>query len=291
MKGFIESLCNAEGSVYTKIRGCAEFESAPLGIIIHDRDVSYTLKRDEFDTEIKNGITAPGPKRITPLLWGLTDFQVSGGDVRTSQEGFGRTRVIGINTKSIVLIYDEGGLCLFKQLKKLNGRLVRVFLVDNQLRAYGTAFTKDDVDKFRGFLAEIAVTRRDNTGTQSPAVLVTLYFDATYEQEEKNISGFLLSEQIEGLSGLVLKKTGTGKAKVIASCSLDDITAIYNDDIANPLLYVNGMGVRPTTVGYNAATEDLTFTPLGIYKVADAAALAAVNIEGYEGEDEFVDLL
>jgi len=290
MKGFIAGICKGSQKVHTKVGECSMFEGTPYGFIIHDKNVSYSLDDVVFNTEIKEGIIASGIDRITPLLGGLTDYQVTGGDVRTSQEGFGPEEPIGINAKRVDYIINKGGLCLLRQLKKLNGKQVRVFPVDNNKVAYGTVATIDGVDKFRGFLAQVWATKRDNTGSQNGAIIFSVFYDAEYENEEDKMAAIALTETIEGLTGVVLKKTETGKAKFVIACSGDDLTDTYKTTLATATLYKDSLGENPTTVSYDAATAELTFDPVGKYTIADAETLNTAGIEGMEGEEEYTDL-
>jgi len=291
MKGFIQGICKSDLMVHTRVGQCSMFEGTPKGFIIHDKNTAFPIVETAFNTEIKKGITALGINRVVPLLSGFTDYQPTGGDVRTSQEGFGPEMPIGINAKRVDYIINAGGLCLFKQLKKYNGKQVRLLQVDNNDVAYGTVATIAGVDKVRGFLGTIWVTRRDNTGTNNPAIIFSVFLDANYENEESNLTAVTLTETYEGLTGVILRRTATGTAKFVIACSGDDLTSTFGTTLAVATLYKNPAGANPTTVVYNATSSTLTFTPAAAsYKIEDAMVLAAANIEGYEGEDEYTDL-
>jgi len=289
MSGFIKGVCKTDDKVHSKVGECSMFEGTPYGFIFHDKNKTFSTDETAFNTEIKAAIIALGINRVTPLMGVLTDYQLTGGDVKTSQEGFGPEVPIGINAKRVDYIINVGGLCLLKQLKKLNGREVRVFLVDNNKVAYGTEINQDG-PKFRGFLASVYVTKRDNTGTQNPAIILSIFFSADYENEETNMAAITLSEAYEGLTGVTLRKTATGRAKFVIACSGDDLTQTYGATLAVATLYKDPTGTNPTAVTYSTTTEDLQFTPVGSYAIADAVVLDAANIEGYEGENEYVDL-
>jgi hypothetical protein len=266
------------------------FEDTPSGFIIHDKNTSFSLVDATFNTEVKAGVTAAGINRVTPLMNGITDYQINGGDVKTSQEGFGPETPIGINAKRIDYTINKGGLCLLRQLKKLNGRQVRIFPVDKKRVAYGTVAVIGGVETFRGFLATLWIAKRDNNGSQTGAIIFSVFYDANYEEEESNMAAIALDEVLEGLTGVILKKTATGKAKFVIACSGDDLTDTFGSTLADADLYVNAAGSPPSTVTYTAATKELTFTPAAAYAIADAATLAAANIEGYEGEEEYTNL-
>jgi hypothetical protein len=290
MSGFIASVCKADRMIHTKVGECSMFEGTPSGFIIHHKDVSFSIDTATFNAEIKAGVIAAGINRVTPLVGVVADYQITGGDVKTSQEGFSPEIPIGLNAKRVDYIIDTGGLCLLNQLKKLNGRHARIFPVDNGNIAYGTVATVRGEEKFRGFLATIWAEKRDNTGSQNGAIIFHVFYSVNYGNEEDNIGSIALDEVPEGLTGVVLKKTASGKAKFIIACSEDDLTSTYGNDLADETIYVNESGANPTGVVYTPATDDLTFTPAGKYRIADAAALYAADIEGYEGENEFTDL-
>ncbi|MDR1562259.1 MAG: hypothetical protein LBS54_04120 [Dysgonamonadaceae bacterium] len=289
----IKTNCKSEEKVYTKTGQCAAFENRPAGFIITDESKEFSLVEETFNTEIQSGVTAAGGNRIYPLLSGqVTDYQVNGGDVKTSQEGFGPEEPVGLNNKSVVYIINKGGLCLYRELKKLNGRTVRVIPVDINGIAFGTVKSNvAGVDKFCGFQATIWVTRRENTGSQQGAILFSVYFGSNYENEDSNFTTLQLAKLVEGLTGIALKKTTSGKAKVISACSGDDLTETFGADLAVAGLYVNSAGTAPSSVSYNTATQDLSFTPSSAsYKLADAQTLTAAGLEGVEGINEYVNL-
>lgn len=288
--GFIIGKCKGDQAVHTKVGQCSLFEGKPLGFIIHHDSTSFSIDETEFNAEIKAGVYASGINRITPLLGGVTDYQPTGGDVMTNQEGFGPEVPVGLNPKRVDYIINKGGLCLLRQLKKLNGRQVRIFLVDMATVAYGTSVVINGEEKFRGFSATIWVAKRDNTGSAGGAIILSVFFSADYENEENNLASIGLTETIEGLTGVVLMKTGTGNAKFVIACSADDLTTTFKGDLADVTLYKSDAGVTPTAVVYNSTTEDLTFTPVGKYRIEYADVLTAAGIEGMEGEDEYTDL-
>jgi hypothetical protein len=290
MSGFIRSKCDAGQKVYTKVGECAMFEGTPAGFILHHKDEVFPVDEAAFNTKIQSGIIAAGNARVTPLIGSITDYQVTGGDVKTSQEGFGPETPIDINAKRVDYIINSGGLCLLRQLKKLNGREVRLFQVDKTNMAYGTIATIGSAEVFRGFLARVWAAKRDNNGSQNGAIIFSVFYGANYGNEENHLASAELTQEYEGLTGVILKKTASGKAKFIIACSGEDLTATYGATLADATLYRNDAGAAPSTVAYNAPTEDLTFSPAGKYRIADAAALIAEGIEGYEGEDEYINL-
>jgi len=136
----------------------------------------------------------------------------------------------------------------------------------------------------------VYVTQRKETEGQVGAIILSLFYSVNYEQELINKHSVQLSEKVEGLSGIYLEKgSASGKAKVRITCSGDDVTSVYGADLAVQNLYLNESGINPTTVTYDSSGE-LTITPAGKYRIADAMTLKNAGIEGYEGENIFGDI-
>ena len=254
MSGFIKSACNAGQKVHTRVGECSMFEGTPSGFILHHKDEKFPIDETAYNAAISAGIIAAGINRVTPLIGGITDYQITGGDVKTSQEGFGPEDPIDINAKRIDYIINKGGLCLLRQLKKLNGRQIRVFQIDKNRVAYGTVATIGGEEVFRGFLVKVWAAKRDNNGSQTGAIIFSVFFDAEYGNEENNIASSALTEEYEGLTGVILKRTATGKAKFVVACSGDDLTSTYGTKLADATLYKDTAGANPTTVTYSSST-------------------------------------
>jgi hypothetical protein len=288
MKGFVAGNCNNNDAAHTKVGECAMFEGSPQGILIADKNASFPVEQEAFNTAIQAAIYAAPPGRITPIMSGIYVLAVSGGDLRTAQEGFGPEMPNGINSLREDYTIAEGGYCLYKQLSKLNKKQVRIFKIDQANIAYGTITEIGGVDKMRGYLATIGVSRRLNTGEQTGAIILSILYSTNFQNEDFNAQSISLTGTIEGLSGIVLKKTTAGKAKVVLACSGEDLTEEYGSDLAVATLYKNPTGGNPTSVAY--AAGELTFTPAAKYRIVDAAALKVAGIEGYEGENDYTDL-
>jgi hypothetical protein len=288
MLGTVAGNCNKNGNAHTRTGSCAIFEGTPNALILTNKSALFSPDEAAFNTEIKEGIYAPSKGRVIPVT-GIVSLTANGGDLRTSQEGFGGEKPNGLNPLREDYTITEGGFCLYKQLSKLNGIQVRMFKVDDQLRAFGTSTINEGEEKTRGYLVTVGVSRRISTGSdQTGAIILSLLYSANFQNEDINANAVQLDELPEGLSGIRLKKTGSGKAKVFTACDAEDITDDYGVNLAEPALYKNRAGGNPTAVAY--ASGELTFTPAAAYKIVDAAALKAEGIEGYEGEEDYVDI-
>jgi hypothetical protein len=292
MKGFVVKNCNM-GNAHTRTGSCVMFEGKPAGLIFTREDASFSLDKDAFETEMKAAVYNPtdamhgAPSRIVPLMYGIANMASSGGDLATAQEGWGGTQFTGLNELREDYTITGGGYCLYKQLYKLNGLSMRVFKVDNSLMAFGTVKSMDGVDKFLGYKVTIGVSRRI-TGDTPGAILLSLVYSANFQKEDVNVHASQLSEIIEGLSGIQLQKTAAGKAKVVTACSGIDLTDVYKEILEEADFYKDKSGASPTTVAY--ANGELTLTPAGSYRIVDAFALKYVGIEGYEGEEDYIDI-
>jgi hypothetical protein len=288
MKGFVVKNCDSSNA-HTRTGGCVMFEGRPLGLIFTKEGSSFSLNADTFETEMKAGVYAAPAERTTPLMYGMANFAISGGDLSTAQEGWGGTRFTGLNELREDYTVTEGGYCLYRQLYKLNGLTMRVFKVDNSLMAFGTVKNINGADKFSGYKVTIGVSRRISTNDAPGAILLSLVYSTNFQNEDVNAHAVHLTEIIEGLSGIQLQKgTASGKAKVVTACSGVDLTDTFEGGLAEETLYKNKSGVSPATVSY--ADGELTFNPAGSYRIVDATTLKTAGIEGYEGEEDYIDI-
>jgi len=298
MKGFVAGICAVGDVPHTKTGGCALFAGTPAGLVFHDKNYSFTMDSDIFNQEILAAMSAMGTGRAFPITEGIVDMRPTGGDVRTQQEGFGPENPNGLNALRETYVITSGGICLYKQLAKLSGRQMRVFLIDNANSIYGTV--ADVVvgagvteERFRGYLVTVYVRHRRNTGTQSGAIEIDLFYDANFENEEKNTHSVILDVTLEGLSGLVLVPgSQPSSARVLIACSSDDVTSFYGMLLADANLYKRKDGAHIMSVSYMPHGE-LMFSPPtsdGLYQLESADKFEAVNIFGVEGENVWTKL-
>ncbi|MCL1933054.1 MAG: hypothetical protein FWF53_04475 [Candidatus Azobacteroides sp.] len=289
--GTIGGICDDTDQPHTKQSGCSSFEGITDGFYFTNPGALFDTDEEAFNEEIKNAVYESGIKRVIPVF-GLTAVTVNGGDIRTNQEGWGPEMPTGTNAVREDYIIPLGGECLYKQVAKMNKRSMRVFRVDQAMKSFGTAIRQSDEIKQRGFLLNsVYVTLRKETEGQIGAIILSLFYSVNYENELINKHSVQLGEKAEGLSGIYLEKgSASGKAKVRITCSGDDVTSVYGSDLADRTLYLSESGTNPSSVEYNSSGE-LTITPAGKYRIADAATLKNAGIEGgYEGENIFGDI-
>lgn len=297
MKGFVAGTCAVGDVPHTKVGSCALFAGTPAGLVFHDKNHSFSMDSETFNQEILAAMSAIGMGRAFPVTEGIVDMRPTGGDVRTQQEGFGPENPNGLNALRETYVITSGGICLYKQLAKLSGRQMRVFLIDNANSIYGTVadvVTGVNIteERFRGYLVTVYVRHRRNTGTQSGAIEIDLFYDAKFEAEEKNTHSTILDVALEGISGLILVPgSAPSNAKVLIACSADDVTAFYGTKLADQTLYKRKDGTAITNVVY--ANGEITFTPAtagGQYQLETADKFEAATILGVEGENVWTTL-
>lgn len=181
---------------------CYAMDKQPKGLIFTTRDFilpttdSPDAWANAFDDINNSGMVQYIPEDIV-------NMEVSGGDLRLSQEGYGPSVVTGLNAYQEVYTVIDGGLCLYKNLLKLHGKRLKVFVIDeddNVLMTYKEerSFTVPKVTNsyFQGFDVNVGVTYRKNNGTNVGAVQITLIYTG-YEKEFANASMFKLPRELK----------------------------------------------------------------------------------------------
>ena len=269
---------------FTGLETCNTFEKQPIGIILTNAD--YYIPANVTDKGNAILVASSNVKitgdRVYPLLEGLVNFEPTGGDTRISQEGFGSAMVNGHNPYQEILTFTKGGMCLFKQLRKIHGQDMRVFFVDEDYNVYGT---EDDSGKTRGFLANFGVTYRKNLGSTLAALKVHLLYANTYSNEFVNITSFSVSDTIKGIRGVELYDVDLTAAehrvnfKLRIECSRVQVKpiGIIPHDV---VLYTNGVNMG------NPLTATMIDAATGLYEVTydvDAVEPDHIRIEPYNG--------
>ncbi|MDH6304614.1 hypothetical protein M2459_001349 [Parabacteroides sp. PF5-5] len=271
---------------------CPKKEDGTAGLIITKLSATYSTDPDTFKDEIQAHIISNGVDKMWPIM-NIINNEGSGGDSKTSDVGFSGPKPVGINPRGVKYRIDAGD-CLYKELMELDKLQVRVFRVDQEGYIYGTAIIRksggSDAEMFRGFDATIKITRIEGNGNDPYALYIDVYYSANYEKELKTLHGFELDELPEGIVGVKLAKgSDSGKALVVSACSGTDYTSIFGEQWA-ATMFLNDGGQQPTSVTYDAETNELTFTPTANYRVRNALALDEGGIFGLDGVDEFTSI-
>jgi hypothetical protein len=290
--GTIPCISNDE-QIFTGVSNCNKAEKKVVALLISGIKAEYPSDAAAFNAGLQGWVNADSDDLLKLfVLKGAILTGSNGGDITTSDQGYGVSIPVGYNALSQTIRLRGAGDCLAKQLAKFNGKQARIFRIDDEDAAYGTASKKTDgTIVFKGYNAILMMSEALNDGSNDYILTLNIYYEANYDKERKNRHAVILDAVPDPLSGVILKKgAAAGTASVVDICSTDDYTDIYGDDW-DETMFVASDGTNPTTVTYNAATKLLTFAPTtSPYKVAGAAALSAGNIIGLEGANEYVPL-
>lgn len=291
MSGTIDYKCQTPKAL-TGRGDCIKQEGKTLHLLITGTKAYYPVDAEEFNTgfsaEAEGYIYRNDYLNITPI----NDVAVTannGGDIATTDVGYGNTEPTGFNGFSQTYRV-KGGVCLAKELMKLNRKEVRVFRVDDENACFGTIVTKDNVEHFAGFKAVLMVRTINATGTDTYYIELSVYYTPNYELEIKNAHMIMLNGVPVGLTGAILQNSDAeGEAKVVNSCSTEDITDVFGTSWDTTMFQL-ASGTAPTTVVYDPDKRVITLSPVGSYRVMSADVLVAGGIEGIEGINQFVSI-
>lgn len=287
IKGTIANNCS-EDTVRTGTPNCDREMGTPMSLLFTGVNALYPIESEAFLSALDGYISDEGGMRIMPVK-GINGIAMNGGDINAPELGtYGGARPIGINGVNIAYTL-AGGMCLFKELSKLNRRQCRVFIADNDNYLFGTVVTKGGMDYFAGFKGIVYVTYTPTDGSSLGTVTVTVYFSTEYEKEMQNaMSIYLENGMPDGLIGVMLQSAGADTVRVVTSCDQTDVTATYIDDWTQNM-FINESGVAATTVTPEGG-KLLKISPAGKYRVASAKVLEAGNITGLDGLNTYVQV-
>lgn len=287
LKGTIANNCS-DATVRTGTPNCDRQMGKPLALAVTPVNVLYPIEADTFLENLEGYISDESGMRLMPIK-GVVGVALNGGDINAPELGtYGGARPIGINAVNIAYTVD-GGMCLYKELSKLNGRLCRVFICDDANYLFGTVITKGGTDYFAGYKGTIYVTFTPTDGSTLGTITVTVYYSTEYEQEMQNAMSVYLENGLpDGLIGVILQSAGADTVRVVTACDQTDVTATYIDDWEQTM-FLNESGTAATTVTPQGGNL-LKIAPTGKYRVASAKVLAAGNITGLDGMDTYVQV-
>ena len=234
MKRF-SAACLKGGIPATKVGSCQPFEGTPSKILIFTQDWVDSIPFDGVNIEtIQDGIDEG---LIIPITEGIVNYEPTGGDSRALQEGFGETMYDGWNAKTGVYTIVKGGMCLLSQLMILDGQLGYIAVVDEKgfmvatidnknALAEGVTNSNTLLKSIRGFKCNIGVAKRDNTGAQVGAILLSIALSNEYFNEMQNvISVDVTDETLEPLASVVVDVRG-GNIFTVDECSGEVVTGV-----------------------------------------------------------------
>lgn len=288
--GTVQSTCAEEGQVFSGVEKCSKKEGYTIGMFVSDDKARFPADRDPFLAELEANINSG---KLIPLK-SFIENTGNGGDVATNEIGFAGPVPSGYNAYNETYRFETGaGECLYKSLQALNQQKKRVIRIDKDGYVFGTLMQEGETVSLAGFSAYLVISRTKATSNTDIYNLgVIAYYGVNYKTvEEPNLHAFELGEIPDGIVGVYLEKGATaGLAMVVSSCGGTDYTSEYGTEFADETLFVNASGANPESVGYNAATGTLLFTPTGSYRIVGATQLAAKNIIGLGGINKFTSL-
>lgn len=304
---FLGALCETQAIVALGKDACSKFKGLPKGFVFTDENFSFDGTSKELRTpsdvvELLNGFVSfapltggetrsPNTPLIMPYYPSIVTLETEGGDPRINQEGFGSGVPNGINPYSETYTITDGGDCMYKQLAKLENRLMRVFRIDENDIMYGTV---DKNGNIKGYKCYISVTPRENTGDTVGANLLLITYQNSYKQERVNEVAVALEEELQTLRqvAVAVPRDVTEGFRIVTECTGSSITkgnkALADVFVANPEVFIaDGAPLQATvTVAYVEATDTFTLTKTGGGDIELALAEDMYNV-GEEQVEEF----
>lgn len=272
---------------HTGIGICPTKEGVTEALILTAYGAMYPIDPEEFKDGFPGYISAEDITRMFPIHK-IVDVTNSGGDIATQDLGtLGGPRPTGFNALNSGYRIDAGD-CLYKELSQFDQQTMRVFRYDGK-NLYGTIVQRGDQYYFAGFSVTVMTQRTPADGSNLYNLSLFLYYSNDRKKEEQNMNSVPIEQIPEGLVGITLEAAGTLQARVVETCSGDDVTSIYGSQW-DADMFETAAGVNPTTVTYSEETKLLTFAPTGAYRIVGAAALEAAGISGLEGDDQYVQI-
>lgn len=287
MNGFLNVKCGSENKAYTRIGKCAAFEGTPKALIFTAAEEKYlATSAIGFTTALDLDLATGKAFAITE---GIVNLEPSGGETRVSQEGFGPAKSNGWEPYSEIYTINKGGFCLLKQLLKVDGDDLRVFLVDDRDVVYGEA--ADAGGSIRGYKVNFGVSRRANTGSEGAAIRVALQYSLDYLKEMTRVTTIeYVGDDILTVIGITLVGTSTTKQYALAdACSGEVLSGEVLNTLApatNLKAYIvtDGVVTKDLPVTYSTNDEFITIDgavagkPVGLYLVNPSAPLGTAPL-------------
>lgn len=220
---------------------------------------------------------ADRPSRIYPLKE-VVEFNPEGGEVQTSENGYGGSKITGYSAFSPTWTMADADLNLRKNIAGAKAATFDAYFIDDNNVIYGEW---DASGNFCGVaLSGIAQGGNLFDTSSDSAQLTVQTFVKDYERWLRNIAVQQLDFDVTGaLTGLVYVKfeSVTGGYKLVSDADNLDLTSYYGQLLAD-----NSTTAMPdaTAVSYNAATNILTIT--GTAQLAAPSVLQGVGILGIE---------
>lgn len=240
---FLLNSCKGNLSIALGNEACGKFKGLPKGFVILEPSLGgivlsanvlsgvdklvdtlnelaayATTERDDFPD-------FPLTPAIFPYYPKLVNFEPNGGEPNIQTEGFGSGIPNGITAYSEKYTIIDGGECMYKQLLALEERPLELMKIDDDDVLYGTIKAKSDNVYLHGMTCYISVTMRENTGSQSGAIVMTVTYSSNYKKERDAQIAVNLDEEIRTITEISVKAVSDSAFKVVSSCSGKSVLA------------------------------------------------------------------
>lgn len=287
MRGTIQDTCSESKQIHTGLGQCNTGEGQTIALLITRKNAAFPLDPEEFKSKLESYVNSDGPLKIWPIT-NIVENTPEGGDIAKTGVGFAGNRSVGYNGYSEVYRIDAGD-CLFKQLSQFNRQPASIFRIDDTLSLHGVVRVQNGKEVLTGFEVSTLMAQRTKGTSLTDIYQVALSADYSVNYgstELPNLNSFKLDQIPTGLTGVMLKKNGSG-VKVVSSCDGYDYTRNYEWTAD---LFANASGAAPTSVTFNESTGLLTIAPAGSYRILGASVLSEHDIYRLDGIKEFVDI-
>lgn len=291
--GVVQGNCSAENVVHSRVGDCDVEPGLITGLIAVPRNKRFSSDIETFQEELAAAVLAG---QAIPIF-GIEGATASGGDLQTGATDYGTNQSFGVNPWTIAYRILPGGVCLERALGDLDKKSMRFIWVEASGRIWlATTKTSAGVVQLMGFEGT-AMTY--NALPQNATTPFMKYFNVSYTANHRaewlDGSTFVLDSIPEGLMGVTLVAgTAAGTARIVGACGGEDQGAIMAQmagataDLKTA--FVNDAGVNPTSANIDPETGLVTIAPAGAYRVASAVVLDGLNIVGYDGLPQTVQI-
>lgn len=221
----------------------------------------------------------------------IVNWEVNGGDVQTSQVGYGPNAYNGVNARTDTFTMDKFRHYLRSVILKNVDEEFDMYLIDYKNNLYGL---NDGTDTLAGIPVTIYPSGNDHPGASDKASLAVNVVYQDVEEYMLNLDvaplGFTAASYVYGLMPVSLVEYATNKYKVIEYYGKGDATAKYGALIAdNASNVLSGVSSCTYDSVNNVLAVGLGQTATG--PVLKAASVLATNgIYGIESVDSGVTL-
>jgi len=228
-------------------------------------------------------IAAPS-SRIFPI-GPFVDIADNSEETQFETTGYGDRFPIRDGDYNWKLHYKTGAMCLMRELRKLNGRDWKGYIVDVEDQLFGQSIGGELYPIDLNYYAE-----KMNTPTGDTSSKYMIDVNIPNPEQLADSFGFVklsfpFGTQIKGILNVqleVLSATTAGvNVKAVLGCSKTDLYDTYDDDLADTDLWVIGSGATVTAVTKQTATK--SWLVAAVLSGADTVSLATPAVLATEG--------